>query len=129
MRAAVRVDASSSIGSGHVMRCLSLAEKLRRHDASGRFFCRELPGHLAPLIAARGFPVTRLACPAVGAPSAPWSVVPWEADAAEMLSAVGRDVPDGSSYEWVVVDHYGVDARWERCLRTRAARVLVLDDL
>ena len=129
MRAAIRVDASSTIGSGHVMRCLSLAEKLRRHGASVRFFCRALPGHLAPLIATRGFPVTLLASPAVDAPSAPWSVVPWEADATEMLSAVGREVPDGSSYDWLVVDHYGVDARWERCLRTRAARVLVLEDL
>ncbi len=111
------------------MRCLSLAEKLRRHGASVHFFCRALPGHLAPLIATRGFPVTLLASPAVDAPSAPWSAVPWEADAAEMLSALGREVPDGSSYDWLVVDHYGVDARWERCLRTRAARVLALDDL
>jgi len=129
VKAAIRVDASSAMGSGHVMRCLSLAQKLRRHGGDVRFLCRALPGHLAPLIGACGFPVTLLSRPDTDQPPAPWLAVPWDADAAETLTALDPEHPGASGYDWVVVDHYGMDARWERSIRKRAAHLLVLDDL
>jgi len=129
VKAAIRVDASTAIGSGHVMRCLSLAQKLRRHGGDVRFLCRDRPGHLAPLIGACGFPVTLLSPPDTGSAPAPWLAVPWDADAAETLTAIEPEHLGASGPDWVVVDHYGVDARWERSIRKRAAHVLVLDDL
>lgn len=41
-----RVDASLHMGTGHVMRCLTLAQALRDRGAHCRFICREHPGHL-----------------------------------------------------------------------------------
>ena len=111
------------------MRCLSLAQKLRRHGGDVRFLCRALPGHLAPLIGACGFPVTLLSRPDTDQLPAPWLAVPWDADAAETLTALDPEHPGASGYDWVVVDHYGVDARWELSIRKRAAHLLVLDDL
>jgi UDP-2,4-diacetamido-2,4,6-trideoxy-beta-L-altropyranose hydrolase len=124
MRVAIRVDASSEIGSGHVMRCLALAEKLRRRGGHVRFFCRSLPGDLAPLVSAQGYPVTTLSFAGLGGASPSW-----EADAGEMLRAMAQEVDGVEGYDWLVVDHYALDARWERGVRRRATRLLVLDDL
>src|SRR5438034_883328 len=54
-RVAFRVDSSRLIGSGHVTRCLVLADALRQHGADVRFLCRALPGDLIHHVAARGF--------------------------------------------------------------------------
>ena len=48
MNIAVRVDATPDIGSGHVMRCLCLADLLRNEGAAVRFVCRFLPDSLLP---------------------------------------------------------------------------------
>jgi spore coat polysaccharide biosynthesis predicted glycosyltransferase SpsG len=45
-----RCDASLQIGSGHVMRCRTLARELRRRDAEITFICRHKPGDLIELL-------------------------------------------------------------------------------
>ena len=58
---AIRVDASTMIGSGHVMRCLSLAAELQAAGAKVHFICREHPGHLCDTIGEHaGYAVHRL---------------------------------------------------------------------
>ena len=54
MRIAIRADASRDIGTGHVMRCLTLADALRERGAQCSFICREHKGNLINLIAQRG---------------------------------------------------------------------------
>lgn len=133
MAAAVfRTDASRTIGTGHVMRCLTLADALRGAGASCRFVCRELDGHLIDAIRARGHAVTALpvppeafAPPAASAPAhASWLGAPWEQDAADVVSALRGERPD-----WLVVDHYALDSRWEGALRPHCGRLFVIDDL
>lgn len=115
MQVAIRADASRRIGSGHVMRCLTLAHALHACGASVRFVCRDLPGHLNEHVVGEGFPIHRLT------PSeAPRS---WEADAAETSAALAGQV------DWLILDHYELDARWERALRPLARRIMVIDDL
>ena len=60
MKVAIRVDASNKIGTGHVIRCLTLAIQMRRSGDFVLFICRELPGHLCDLIESNGFDVFRL---------------------------------------------------------------------
>jgi UDP-2,4-diacetamido-2,4,6-trideoxy-beta-L-altropyranose hydrolase len=55
MRIAFRADASLSIGSGHVMRCLALAQELKAKGAEIGFFSSELPEHLAAMLGDAGF--------------------------------------------------------------------------
>ena len=50
MKIAIRADASTRIGSGHVIRCKTLAVELRRRGAELRFICRDQPGNLIPLL-------------------------------------------------------------------------------
>lgn len=130
MRVTFRADASVRIGAGHVMRCLALADELRERGAETHFICRELPGHLGELIRGKGHPLSLLPPPPEGylppdaVPAhAAWLGLPWETDAAE----TGARLPEDT--DWLVVDHYALDARWESALAARVGRILVIDDL
>lgn len=120
MKVLVRTDASVEIGSGHLMRCLTLAEKLRGEDAEVVFACRDLPGGMFDFLQARGYRCARLFSTESG-------VVPQEDDAKATIEAARRLFPDG--LDWLVVDHYGLDATWERMLRPHARKLMVIDDL
>lgn len=132
MKVAFRTDASLCIGTGHVMRCKTLADELRAKGVEIRFFCRELPGNLVQMLCEAGYPTTVLPAPASSIattlPSpddyAAWLGVEQSEDAAQMLDALGDYVPD-----WLVVDHYGLDVTWERILHPKVGRIFVIDDL
>jgi UDP-2,4-diacetamido-2,4,6-trideoxy-beta-L-altropyranose hydrolase len=119
MRVVFRVDASREIGTGHVMRCLTLARALPR-EARVEFVCRELDGDLCESVEACGYLVHRL--PATSANGA----VP-ERDVAETVAVLADEA--GSRPAWLVVDHYGLDAAWEAALRPHADRIFAIDDL
>ncbi len=126
---AFRVDASSLIGTGHVMRCLTLADELKRRGASSCFVGRHMPQYLREMLESRGHEIKQFA--AVSAPSvagelahADWLGTSQEFDAREMLQALA-----GQSWDWLVVDHYALDASWETMLRPRVGHILAIDDL
>ncbi len=129
MRVLVRADASVRIGSGHVMRCLTLADALRSAGAEVRFVCRLLTGHMADAIAARGFDVVRLPAGSgpvdAGPPHVGWLEESPDVDAAQCRSALADEIP----FDWLIVDHYALDAVWEGAMRSVARRVMVIDDV
>ena len=99
MRVAIRADASSAIGLGHLQRCLSLAHALREAGASVAFITVSLGYDSAGRIRGEGHAV--------------------HASETELAGA-----------DWLVVDHYGLDARWHRATAARlGAKVAVIDDL
>jgi UDP-2,4-diacetamido-2,4,6-trideoxy-beta-L-altropyranose hydrolase len=106
VRVVFRADASLEIGTGHLMRCMTLADELRRHGAIATFICREQPGHLIELTRSRGFETEAIAHEDAGP------------------SHVARLHPD-----WVVVDHYGLGDTWETAVRPNTRRILAIDDL
>ncbi len=55
-----RVDSSFAIGTGHVMRCLALAEMLKEAGCAVYFAMRAGPGDLCDEVEHKGFPVLRL---------------------------------------------------------------------
>ena len=54
LRIAFRVDASPQIGTGHFMRCLTLAIELRKVDCEVWFICRDLPAHFVAMLHEKG---------------------------------------------------------------------------
>jgi UDP-2,4-diacetamido-2,4,6-trideoxy-beta-L-altropyranose hydrolase len=128
----VRTDASLTIGRGHVMRSLTLADALREHGAVVSFVCREHDGHLCNLIEERSFTVSRLSAPKPGMQAkgtlahAAWLGATWQEDAEQTSAAIEFM---GKKLDWLVVDHYAIDSRWESALRTSAERIMVIDDL
>jgi UDP-2,4-diacetamido-2,4,6-trideoxy-beta-L-altropyranose hydrolase len=124
---AFRVDASRWIGAGHLSRCLSLADALKARGARCRFFCRQVPDALAAMIAANGHELERLRGRAEHADSAERDHglgVRQEEDARQTAAAFA-----GRRADWLIVDHYALDAAWERALRASAAHIMVIDDL
>ncbi|MCK9488781.1 MAG: UDP-2,4-diacetamido-2,4,6-trideoxy-beta-L-altropyranose hydrolase [Xanthomonadales bacterium] len=134
MKVVIRVDASLDIGTGHVMRCLTLANALRERGAECEFICREHAGHLAEKIESSGHsvhllaPRDHLACESVRCADelahASWLGCAWHQDAADTIAALGP-----ASCDWLIVDHYALDARWEGQLRPHARKMLAIDDL
>ena len=58
-----RVDASLQMGTGHVTRCLTLADALATNGIKAVFISRVLKGHLNQLIRERGYTVYSLRSP------------------------------------------------------------------
>lgn len=128
-----RTDASLNIGTGHVMRCLTLADALREQGAACTFICRPHAGHLLDLITQRGH--RAVALPAIAVDASPiqafsgpshahWLGTDGVTDAADTRQALGDE-----SVDWLVVDHYALDAKWERALLPACRRLMVIDDL
>lgn len=132
MRFAFRCDSSLRIGSGHVMRCLALAETLSRHSHASIFFCRELEGNVQSEIRSRGYEVQVLSKPSRQVSADPgrsfyaeWLEVSLDQEIRDFAEALERSDP----FDWIVVDHYALDQAWETRARNRGAKLLVIDDL
>lgn len=131
MKVIIRTDSSFQIGSGHVMRCLTLADELRQRGADILFVCREHPGNMIDLIEGRGHQVVRLAKAETNlipttedVAHAEWLGVSWQQDVKEVSAVVENIAPD-----WLVIDHYALDRRWEQVLRQYIGKIMVIDDL
>ncbi len=130
MKITIRTDASLQIGTGHIMRCLTLAEALRHRGAAIRFVCRENPGNWIDLLKKRRFLVHSLPFDPDWKHTthytahAKWLGADWMQDAQQTQTCIGEAVAD-----WLIVDHYALDARWERMLATHCEKMMVIDDL
>lgn len=134
MRILFRTDANAQIGTGHLMRCLALADGLRAEGVECTFLCRAGGlGVMASRITEAGhvlltLPDSPLGDADVDSPQlahAGWLPGGQLNDAAACLNVLGgQPVAD-----WLVVDHYALDEIWENPMRVAAARILVIDDL
>jgi UDP-2,4-diacetamido-2,4,6-trideoxy-beta-L-altropyranose hydrolase len=130
MQIVFRADASLQIGTGHVVRCLTLADALRTRGARCSFICREHPGNMIDLIRHRGFLVHVLrydqnwVAQQITPSHAGWLGADWQTDAEESKVGVGEQAKD-----WLIVDHYALDSHWEQTMRARCRHIMVIDDL
>ena len=135
MKVAFRTDASMEIGSGHVMRCLTLADALKGQGVECHFICREHYGHMLETIQQFGFAVSVLPfdssdCKVISnqEPNEPkhagWLGCSWRTDAEQCRPILEHIQPD-----WLIVDHYALDQRWETALQTYYRKLMVIDDL
>lgn len=135
MQVAIRTDASLQIGTGHVMRCLTLAEILRSQSARVIFVCREHPGNLCDTIESKGFKVLKLTMPVrdrtiesacfneQGPPHVSWLGVSWQQDADETI-----DILFQKNIDCLIIDHFGIDILWEYTIKTSVPlKIAVID--
>lgn len=135
-RVLFRVDSSLEIGTGHLMRCLTLAGALKEKNVECLFICREHKGHSIHAIVDAGYSLFALSSRDFLASVAPtksvsahihhanWLGVSQVQDADACIAVVGDE-----HFDWIVVDHYALDFRWEQKLRSYCDRLLVIDDL
>lgn len=101
-----RADSSSTIGTGHIMRDLVLAEQFR--DANIIFATQDLPGNINQKIEEKNYSIEIL-----------------NSNNLEELV----DIFKKHSIDMVVIDHYGIDYDFEKALKEiTGATIFVLDD-
>lgn len=140
----IRTDSSQLIGSGHVIRCRNLARELRRRNAEVIFVCRRQAGDLIDLIE-REFIVLTLPEHSLAATEREsgdtlkdrelykaWLGCSQSQDAEDTLKVLYQ--AKIKKPNWIVVDHYGLDADWEKRVKdgftsTHEPKVFVIDDL
>lgn len=132
MRFLIRVDGDLEMGGGHVMRCLTLAQEARARGHAVGFVMTAGAGSMCARVQALGFDLFEIAPRSENTldPAGPdhqkWLRTSWRQDAQITAAAIARFAPD-----WLIWDHYGLDARWvrEACLNAPVLRVLAVDDL
>jgi len=133
MKIYFRTDASSKIGSGHVMRCLTLAEHLKNNGSEITFISRAFTGNLNALISNKGMRVIELPKPYNNKTKSnktksgnyyKWLGASQKQDAKETITVLGHEKPD-----WLIVDHYALDYDWEIYFSSNVKNIMVIDDL
>ena len=117
MNVLIRADASAVIGTGHIMRCLALAEQMHDKGWKVHFVCKELPGHMLAVIRRNGFEV---------------SGIPLDVSCADTYvdaELTKQVIRANGPFQWVIVDHYGLDEVWQRQIKSSVDHVMVIDDL
>ena len=138
MKVAFRADASLDIGTGHVMRCLTLADALSQKGAEIHFICRKHTGNLVSHIESKGYfvhalevletPISDSSCADYNKENllfhSHWLGSSQEEDAYDCKLILENIQPD-----WLIVDHYGIDKTWQVALKGIYKKLMVIDDL
>jgi len=109
----IRADASVAIATGHVMRCLALAQAWQ--DAGGNvvFAIAESTPAIETLLRSEGMEIVHL------------EVSPNSVQDAQDVSALAC----GRQATWIVVDGYRFDSDYQRNLKNAGLKLLFMDDL
>lgn len=128
----IRADASIQSGTGHVMRCLTLAEQFRSVCSQIVFFCRRHRGNLIASIKEKGFDVCELPLhPDQSFYGKRFEYLEWlgcsqQTDAQDCINQI-HTISD--SIDLLVVDNYALDENWEKQIRPYVNKIMVIDDL
>jgi len=127
-----RADASKKIGTGHIMRCLTLANELKKQGENTIFCSRHLTAGLENIIVSLGHQLIKLIDEDrvennnVADQYSSWLETSQYFDADEVVAKVQLEVID-----WLVVDHYALDVQWHHKIRENCnnIKILVINDL
>lgn len=126
---AFRADASFEMGTGHIMRCLALADEMARRGVATLFVTRTHAGHINEIIARHGHKLESIP-PRHGhyiddyPAHSKWLGSTWEEDFVATSTILTKH-----KISWLVVDHYGLEARWEAAMKMAGYRIFAIDDL
>jgi UDP-2,4-diacetamido-2,4,6-trideoxy-beta-L-altropyranose hydrolase len=108
----IRADASVAIGTGHVMRCLALAQAWQESGGEVLFVTAELNPAITRRLHNEGMKIAKLA-----------SVSANENDAHEVAALARQE-----RATWIIVDGYQFDSAYQRCIKNAGSRLLLVDD-
>jgi UDP-2,4-diacetamido-2,4,6-trideoxy-beta-L-altropyranose hydrolase len=128
-----RVDALPRIGGGHLMRCLALADHIYMHGGKVTFLSSCLSESYRKLLLSKGHSILdidptiedeTIVCPLVDSTHTAW--LPWSEE--QDVSLCSR-LLSGTRFDWLVVDHYALTAKWEQAMSWAADYIMAIDDL
>ena len=129
-RILLRVDASSEIGTGHVMRCLALSNEAKQRGWECTFVLRDPDDEIIKYITSFSHRVEKLTSidgekiTYNATAHGDWLPVSQIKDANETAEVIRELDPD-----WIIVDHYALDATWLSIVEKSNSKILVIDDL
>ena len=123
MNVVFRVDSSTKLGAGHLMRCMTLSDELQKQNHKITFICKKLNGNLIKLIKHKvlvlpmqnKFQVANLFVDSVD-----------EIQGQDVIQTI-KAIPKNTDY--LIVDSYSLDEKWHRQLRPYTRKIMVIDDL
>ena len=137
MHIAFRADASSIMGSGHIMRCLTLANWLKRKaNANILFICANQTGNLITFIRQQGFEVAEIQCNTTHSSDSNPSHFHWLENSLQSEIQQSQDLLQHwvrqhniSRVNWLILDHYALDKSWQSALSPWYKKLMVIDDI
>ena len=129
MNIVFRVDANEFIGTGHLMRCIALAQELKAKSFFVQFVCRDLPDYLVDMLITEDISLVNLKThlPLKDFDEANyfnWLRVSVLTDVRDTINAIKNIL-----WDWLIIDHYAIDKKWEVYLKPHTRKILVIDDL
>lgn len=129
---AFRADSSHIIGTGHIMRCLTLAHTiLKQYPANIYFFTRKANGNINGLIVNSGFKILEMQPPVSVKYSrlehSAWLGATQTQDAEEFLQ-LSEALAIGC-FDYLIIDHYAIDQFWQKKISSSTKKIVVIDDL
>ncbi len=113
----IRVDSSTKIGYGHLIRCLALADTLKK-SFKINFICTNLNGNLISQICKKNFEVFRF--------NTKSQRINVKKDAEKTISIIKKH---RNKKSLLILDSYILSQEWENCVRPYVKRLIVIDDL
>lgn len=131
MNVVFRVDSGLDIGTGHLVRCLTLAKLLREKGAKRIFFiCRPHQNNISEMVLESNF--TLLMLPFSSKPVLQNNCKTWLGESKTIDASQTHSLlhEHGISYiDILIVDHYAIDYVWEMSFSEIASKIMVIDDL
>ena len=126
MKIVFRTDSSNSIGSGHLMRCLNLANSFI-NKKNIYFICRNHTGNLNYIITNNGYNLIQLPVKPKYLLTKKDSLLgaSVQKDAKETIMSIKKIK---KKIDWLIVDHYQIDKAWETTLKDNVKNIMVIDD-
>lgn len=123
MNIVFRVDSSSQMGIGHLMRCLTLADGLQENGCQIVFICRELKGSITDLIKYKILILSSNDTFQSNDLYLSWLGATQEQDAEQTIEVIPKNT------DILIVDNYALDEEWHKKLSQHSKKIMVIDDL
>lgn len=131
MKLLFRCDASIKTGTGHLMRCLTVANVAKTIGWESCFVIRDPSVNIVDQLSASGHQVYKLKTinriqrkTLNGTQHGDWLPVSQSKDAQETIHLIKKFSPN-----WVIIDHYALDSVWHSLVKKSGTNILVIDDL
>ncbi len=127
---AFRVDSSIKIGAGHLMRCLNIAKFLRLQGHDCIFISKKHNGNYNHLIEGNDFALIEIDAGDINQINHIDDLyMSWLGSSYSEDAEYTNEILANNSCQYLFVDHYGIDERWEECCRTQTLKIIAIDDL
>ncbi len=126
MHICFRVDSSDKIGTGHVMRCLTLADELGKAGHDILFICSDLTGNIGSFIKKKGYNIHLFRHHEKSQDKLTPLTFNWKMDVDKTITVL-KEVT--YQVDWLIIDHYEISENWEVMIRPFVKKIMVIDDL